>query len=55
MHIYQGVPHTFAEFPELETTKQFNADMLAAMKDLAAWRTVNKEMKREGKEKGQKM
>ncbi|MCJ1353159.1 MAG: hypothetical protein MMC33_003144 [Icmadophila ericetorum] len=34
MHVYQGVPHTFAEFPELETTKRFNVDMLAAFTDL---------------------
>ncbi|MCJ1480077.1 hypothetical protein MMC06_000231 [Schaereria dolodes] len=34
--IYQGVPHTFAKFPQLEETKRFNADIVEGMKLILA-------------------
>ena len=33
-HIYPGVPHTFADIWELETTKKFQKDLVDGMKDM---------------------
>jgi acetyl esterase len=33
-HIYQGVPHTFAEIWELDTTTQFQQDLVAGIREM---------------------
>ena len=34
LHIYQGVPHNFAEFEDLTMTKNFHKDLSEGIKEL---------------------